>query len=252
MAQPHFGYFCWHDYVSPATAKGSAYYGELLGWKTWDMPLGDTTYTFLKANDDDQSTFGGLEEADGGARSRWRSYVAVEDLDAMVARTAELGGKVVQPPREIPGIGRHALVADPTGAVLALYQGNEPRPAREGMTEAMPCWMELLSQDAKGSVAFLTALLGWTTRTKQVDGGHDYTMLMQGDLGVGGVMQAPTKEIPSHWYPFFMTGDLAAAHERATRLGGTSCMPPTEIGDGMGSFAIVNDPNGAVFGLYAM
>jgi len=47
-------------------------------------------------------------------------YIAVDDVDASVAKVEELGGKIHRPPTDIPGVGRFSIIADPTGAVLSL------------------------------------------------------------------------------------------------------------------------------------
>jgi predicted enzyme related to lactoylglutathione lyase len=54
--------------------------------------------------------------------SGWSIYVGVADLQATLTRVGALGGKVVQPPVEVQGEGRFAVVADPTGGVFKLWQ----------------------------------------------------------------------------------------------------------------------------------
>ena len=50
----------------------------------------------------------------------WFSYFAVDDVDAEVARTREMGGTVIREPFEVPGTGRIAILQDPTGAAMGL------------------------------------------------------------------------------------------------------------------------------------
>jgi predicted enzyme related to lactoylglutathione lyase len=47
-------------------------------------------------------------------------YVTVADVDAAATRITELGGSVSVPPTDIPGIGRFAVVGDPTGAYFSI------------------------------------------------------------------------------------------------------------------------------------
>jgi predicted enzyme related to lactoylglutathione lyase len=121
----------------------------------------------------------------------------------------------------------------------------------EQMKPGLPCWMECMTTDLDKALAFYKGLFGWTTTTKPVDDGHIYHMFMNGSYGIGGLMQCPDKNIPSHWYPYFMSADLKTSADRAKSLGGTPIMPPTDIGEGMGSFSIQLDPAGAVFGFYS-
>ena len=53
------------------------------------------------------------------------AYVAVDDVDAAVGKVAEAGGQVVQPCFDVPGIGRIAMIADPTGAMLGIMTPSE-------------------------------------------------------------------------------------------------------------------------------
>lgn len=254
METPLHGYFCWHDLFSKDPARARGYYSELLGWKTQDLPLGPRHYTMLMATADHADSFGGLEPLPApNVPSHWMSYVAVPDIAAALAKVAKLGGKVLMPTTEIPGMGHFAIVQDPAGASFALYRGKESHPARgmEQMKPGLPCWMECITKDVAAALRFYTGLFGWTTTSKVVDGGHTYHMFMNGTYGIGGLMQCPEPNIPSHWYPYFLTADLATSASRATSLGGTQIMPPTDIGDGMGSFSIQLDPQGAVFGFYA-
>lgn len=48
--------------------------------------------------------------------ARWSMYVLVDDVDACLQRTKELGGSVCVPAFDVPGVGRIARIDDPTGA----------------------------------------------------------------------------------------------------------------------------------------
>ena len=56
----------------------------------------------------------------------WWGYFAVDDCDASAARTSELGGEVMIPPKDIPGVGRFAIINDPQGAAVAFIKLNNP------------------------------------------------------------------------------------------------------------------------------
>ena len=55
-----------------------------------------------------------------GTPPHWTSYLAVMDVDAACRQTRELGGGIIRAPWDVPGVGRIAIITDPTGAVLAL------------------------------------------------------------------------------------------------------------------------------------
>jgi len=255
MDTPLIHYFCWHDLFTKDPKRAKSYYSELLGWKSQDMPVGPRSYTMLMATNDHADSFGGIEPTPApNVPSHWMSYIAVADLAASLAKVTKLGGTVTMGATEIPGMGAFAIVQDPTGGSFALYRGKEQHPARgqAQMKAGLPCWMECMTTDLDKALAFYKGLFGWTTMSKPVDGGHTYHMFMNGDYGIGGLMQCPEPNIPSHWYPYFMSADLNTSASRAKSLGGTAVMPPTDIGENMGSFSIQLDPTGAVFGFYAL
>jgi len=85
----------------------------------------------MAASIGDRSNGGMLpwREEMGDVPSSWTPYFGVEDLDAALARIPELGGRVLNGPTQMPA-GSIAIVADPQGAVLALWRGDyEPDPA---------------------------------------------------------------------------------------------------------------------------
>ena len=54
----------------------------------------------------------------------WTSYVSVDDIDATVAKAEPAGGTVMQPPMDIMEAGRMAVVADPAGAVICMWEAR--------------------------------------------------------------------------------------------------------------------------------
>jgi predicted enzyme related to lactoylglutathione lyase len=116
------GAFSWNELMTtgdPETALG--FYKQLFGWTTDTMPMAQGgTYHVVKAAN---TAIGGVmkmppEAAAGGMPPCWGSYVTVTNVDACAAQVTALGGKVLHPPTDIPGVGRFAVIADPQGAWL--------------------------------------------------------------------------------------------------------------------------------------
>jgi len=114
------------------------------------------------------------------------------------------------------------------------------------------CWYELLTTDPKAAPDFYGKITGWSTEAWQPEGGPLYTMWMNGEGPIGGMMQLPDEAVqggaPSHWLVHISTPDVSATTERAKKLGGTilnQMKIPT-----VGEFAIVQDPQGAVFSAF--
>ena len=60
--------------------------------------------------------------ANEGLPAAWLVYLTVADLDASVAKVAELGGEILLPAKSMGGYGRYCVIKDPAGAVAALYE----------------------------------------------------------------------------------------------------------------------------------
>jgi predicted enzyme related to lactoylglutathione lyase len=96
-----------------------AFYRDLLGWPTDDRGPG---YTLIRPDGGPNGAI--VESPDNGVTLG----ATVGDLDAAVARAAELGGQVLMPPTDNGWVTR-ALVADPAGNTLSLIQ-DRPSPGR--------------------------------------------------------------------------------------------------------------------------
>lgn len=122
---PHV--FSWDECLSTDAAAGAEFYAALFGWRpeSGEMPVGGTTavYRVFWHGDDH---FAGIMDLPPqalaqGACTHWLCYVTVPDVDAYAAKAAGLEANVFCPPTDIPGVGRFCVIADPQGAMLAMY-----------------------------------------------------------------------------------------------------------------------------------
>jgi uncharacterized protein len=120
------GEFCWNELMTPDVKKSKEFYSILFGWEMDDHEMGNITYTMLKKGD---KTVGGMMQIpqthEKEIPPHWMSYVYVEDLDATVEKAKTLGANIKQPPKEVGDIGRLAVLQDPTGAHIALWQSTK-------------------------------------------------------------------------------------------------------------------------------
>ena len=254
MPQAH-GRPCWYDLMSADTAGSIAFYTETFRWKTmeWDGPM---DYTMLLVHGMEMP-FGGLmelpqEAADMGAPPHWLFYVNVDDVDASAAKVTELGGRIYRPPSDIPEVGRFAVVADPQGAVFALFTSNQDAPEDEWPElDDFFHWHELNTTDDAAARAFYTELFGWQ-ETDSHDMGPDFgTYWMFGLRGstYGGMSRAAkVMGTPPHWLPYLKVADIDATCERFKANGGQVINGPMEVPGG-GRVAQCMDPQGAAIGL---
>ncbi len=116
------GTFMWNQLVTADQKKSGDFYSELLGWSRREIPAGPFgVYTIFDQNGKDVG--GMMNPTTDYSKSRpswWQAFIAVADVDACAARVAELGGTVIEPPHDVPGVGRACLLADPMGAPVQL------------------------------------------------------------------------------------------------------------------------------------
>lgn len=108
------------------------------------------------------------------------------------------------------------------------------------------CWNELATSNVKAAKDFYGKVLGWEFNEHEM-GDMTYTMIKNGDQGLGGIWQIPTEkknEIPPHWMGYILVENVEQTLEKAISLGATVKMPITATGD-FGLFAIIADPTGA-------
>ena len=114
------------------------------------------------------------------------------------------------------------------------------------------CWYELLTTDPDAAPDFYGQIAGWGTAPFGGPGDQPYTMWMNGESALGGIMQLQEEAIadgaPPHWLVHISTPDLAATAARAKELGG-EVLHQMEVPT-VGEFAIIRDPQGAVFSAY--
>lgn len=116
-------------------------------------------------------------------------------------------------------------------------------------TPGTPCWFDLLSPDAPAAAAFYARLFGWTYDVSGPEYGHYHMALVDNRPAAGIGQRQEGASTPSAWTVYLAARDAAAMADRVSELGGSVVMEPTEV-PGMGRMAIVQDPGGAVFGLW--
>lgn len=118
------GRFCWMDLAATDADRAKDFYAELFGWTPQEQAANGGVFTKLQLSGRDVGSLYQLRRAhlDAGIPSHWTPYVQVQDVDAAVARAAELGGKVIIAPFTIQGIARIALILDSVGAHLGLWE----------------------------------------------------------------------------------------------------------------------------------
>lgn len=244
------GTFCWVDLGTTDAEGAKAFYTELFGWSAIDNPAGpDMVYTMLQIEGKDVAGLYQMseEQRSQGMPPLWLSYVSVANVDECAAKAKSLGGQVLQEPFDVMDVGRMALVQDPTGAVLALWQPRTHIGARLANVPGALSWNELATNDTQVAGEFYTRLFDWGAQAQEM-GPTTYTTFMNGERMNGGMLQITEEwgDVPPHWMVYFAVEDCDGSTEKAKELGGEIIVPPRDIPP-VGRFAVVQDPQGGAF-----
>lgn len=248
------GGFCWNEVATRDLDGAKKFYAELFGWTTHDTPMGDIgIYTTFKLGGKDVMGLYEMKgEQFGDIPPHWMAYIAVEDCDASMEKLQALGGSVKMPTLDVPNVGRMAVVADPQGAVFSLFQRESDPGEGIPMGPGTVCWNELATSDAEGATKFYAELIKWGASVQDM-GPMKYTTWMNGESMAAGMMQM-TEEwggVPPHWMSYVEVADCDGSVKKAQELGGKLLHGPQDI-PSVGRFAVIQDPQGAVFSIIKM
>lgn len=117
----------WAELWTHDTAAAVDFYSEVIGYDLEVVPVGDEKYPVLRSSGKRNAGLVALDSVE--IAPRWAPYVGVTDLRGILVRVWEAGGRVLREPAEVDfaaaGANRVALIADPSGAALFLYQLDE-------------------------------------------------------------------------------------------------------------------------------
>jgi uncharacterized protein len=247
--------FVWYELMTSDAKAAKAFYTKVVGWGTEDMPMPGMTYTMLKSGGANAAGLFELtdEMTKMGAQPAWVGYIGVENVDKAAEKVKSLGGAVHRPPSDIPHVGRFAIVADPQGAMFALFQpedASQEGPAPQEGEAGRTAWNELYTSDWKKGFDFYSAMFGWT-KGEAMDMGPQgtYQIFNLGDRMLGGMMNRPAEMPMSAWtYYTNVDGGIEAAAKRVKDGGGKVIVGPMEVPGGQWIVQGI-DPQGAHFAL---
>ena len=248
------GAFCWIELATTNQAAAKDFYAKIFGWSSQDFPIGpNEVYTIFQTEGRDAGAGCPLrgDQLSHGVPPHWNLYVAVENADASAARATELGGTVLAPPFDVFDSGRMAVVQDPTGASICLWQPNKHPGTGISGAHGTLCWADLNTRDRHRAGEFYSGLFGWEMMKEDEDPEHNYWHIKNGDEFIGGLPPASYLQpgAPAHWLAYFQVSDCDATTAEAKNLGATVYMPPTDFED-VGRISVMADPQGAAFAIF--
>ena len=178
------GTFSWVDLSTPDAEGAKAFYGGLFGWEFRDDGIPGGVYTMCLREGDE---VGAIVQQDEQP-AHWNNYVSVVSADETAAKAKQLDAAVIEEPFDVMGLGRMAVLADPGGAMLCVW---EPRShIGAGRVNDLSCmgWNELQTRDSEEAGDFYSALFGWETEPIEDNGMLVYTTIKNAGSQNGGFM----------------------------------------------------------------
>jgi predicted enzyme related to lactoylglutathione lyase len=218
---------CWVELASAEPGRAQDFYAALFGWE----PAGDRFRLRGRA-------VAGLTRTRPGRPAGWLTYLAADDLGAAVQRFAAAGGRCLSGPMDGRG-GQGAVLADPAGATLGLWQAGDFAGAQVAGEPGTMDWPDLLTSDAGAAAEFYGRAFGWLLR----DGVEWLTP--SHDAVAGLALGART----ARWRAAFQVADCAEAVAAACDHGAEVVIHPTDMG--LGHIAELRDPWGTPFAVTA-
>lgn len=245
------GTFSWTDLATTDQDGAKQFYSGLFGWVADDQPVGEgMTYSMMMLDGKPAAAISLQMDAqrEAGAPPAWNSYVTVESADAAVERATKLGATIAMPAFDVMDVGRMAVIQDPQGGFLMVWEPKLHIGAGIVNSHGALSWNELATPDLEASAAFYREMFDW--KVEPMEGMETPYMVITTAAGTsnGGMRPAAETE-PTYWLVYLGSDDIDATMTKATESGGTALLGPMDIG--VGKIGVVQDPQGAVFGVYA-
>jgi hypothetical protein len=235
----------WVDLSTPDPEAAREFYHAVFGWE-YDVSGPEFGgYATARAGTRTAAGIGGQMPGAPPAPASWNLYFASQDLEADIARAAQLGATLLNPPMVIGTFGAMATCADPTGAAFSFWKAGSHIGAQVTDEPGSTTWHELYSPDAKRARDFYTVLLG--ASAARMEGGLEYYTLQRGAEQLGGIMQIDPAwgAMRSLWVSYFAVRDADETAAAVAKNGGTVM---GSIDDSpFGRLAACVDPAGAMF-----
>ncbi|CAO5159285.1 Lactoylglutathione lyase family protein [Frankia sp. AiPs1] len=240
---------CWVDLMTSDADGAKAFYRSLFGWQAG---AGEEKFGGYANLDKDGAKVGGLMPKVPGmdAPDGWSIYLATPDAEKTVAAATAHGGGVIVAPMAVDDLGVMAVVTDPTGAAIGMWQPGTHRGFDLLAEPGAAGWFELFTRDFTAAVDFYREVFDWDVHVASDTSEFRYATFGKDETARAGIMDASAflpEGIPPHWSVYFAADDTDATLARAAELGGTILQPGEDTP--YGRLGIAADVTGAQFKL---
>jgi predicted enzyme related to lactoylglutathione lyase len=249
---------CWIEARVADPQAAAVFYGSLFGWT---LAVGGGGRMVARLDGHDVAGMTAAPDAGG-----WTTFVCVDDAGRASERAVAAGGRALGPVEEAPPVARTALVADPSGAILGLWEPVEHGGAQLVNEPGTWNWSNLGTSDPVAATSYYGAVFGWEAmpmgegvsllrrpgygdvlaeRDPGLRARHDEAGQPSGFSDAIGWLVPVSATMPPGWSVTFAVDDTDAVAARAGALGGAVVAAPRE--EGPARVADLADPQGASF-----
>src|SRR3954447_11845581 len=182
---------CWVDTLQPDVTAALDFYSRLFGWEIagpGPLPGGlPGQYFVAQVGGRDVAGIGTLPGgSEGQAIASWNTYVRVDSVDVTIGRVSAAGGTALLAPFDASPAGRRAVLADPAGAPICIWEPAEREGA--GRVNEPNAWImsSLHTPDTAAAASFYGELFDGRPET------HGRVTLSGRPGYAGGEPQQPT------------------------------------------------------------
>jgi predicted enzyme related to lactoylglutathione lyase len=238
----------WTDVSTSDPERAEAFYTGLFGWTA--EHTGDEFGDYVNFRKDGELVAGLIKNQQPGAPDSWTTYLLSSDAAATTAAVSANGGRVYVEPMDVGGLGTMAIVGDPTGATIGIWQPGTHAGFGLVLEPGTANWFELHTSDYDVAVPFYVKAFGWQAQTMSDEPTFRYTVLAADGRQHAGIMDAAQflgDGVISDWQVYFHAADVDASVAKVRELGGTVTEEPQDTP--YGRIAQVEDPTSAIFRL---
>lgn len=177
----------------------------------------------------------------------WTIYLGVEDAASTVSKVEEFGGVVHHGVTDVATLGKMAIVGDPSGASIGIWQPGDHKGFSVFDENGAPGYFELHTKDFSRAIAFYEAVFGISTNVVGDSDDFRYrTAGIDGSTSMGFFDAARSNDDqPSRWYWYARVNDCDETADKIRGNGGSLVMEPTPTP--YGKMAVARDSTGSIF-----
>ncbi|MDT5065680.1 MAG: uncharacterized protein QOK02_1835 [Mycobacterium sp.] len=251
----------WIDLATSDLDRAQTFYGNVFGW-TFESSGGQER---SDPGSDSGPEYGGYVNAfrDGrpvaglmfndpqwNAPDAWTTYLHTADVDATTAAAVGAGAMTCVDAMDIPAKGRMALLADPAGAMIGLWQPTGHNGFQVVNETGAPVWHQLATLDFDRAIDFYKTVFGWEIQVQADTPEFRYSNAIFDGEPLVGVWDGSAEAEQSTWTVFLGADDVDKTIEMITDNGGAVIRAAEDTP--YGRLAAVTDATGAAFNLSSL